>query len=395
MSLMARIGFAPRARTTPARYVQTRAVGRPAPRNSPLDRLWRWIVRAVYQRPAMSAFAHDIISAPLPVAVGTEIINICNADCSFCGYGKGEDGKGGDPRVKQKLNPEVFTHALKLFDAAGGGVFTLSPILGEVSVHPRWLDMVREARSFPNIKGVSCFTNGILLDRFGSDNILKSGLTNISFSTSLTGREAYNRLYGVDKYDTVVNNLFDLLETNKRLGRPVHITVLLRIDKPFAKFFASDIYERLCSLMNTRDIEILDDAWDGYKGLIKQEALPIGHKFKDNYPDKSVPCYAMFRKLEIMLDGTIQACACRIEPELWGGNILDHKTLHEAWRDPGLERLRNDWFEGKLQDCCKTCEHYIPYTNLLRPTEPKRVARHALGRVKRAVLGSTRQPIQF
>ena len=38
-----------------------------------------------------------------PLAVGCEIDNICNADCSFCGYGKGADG-----RKKQFLNIKVI-----------------------------------------------------------------------------------------------------------------------------------------------------------------------------------------------------------------------------------------------------------------------------------------------
>ena len=39
-----------------------------------------------------------------PNSAGAEVINICNANCSFCGYGKGENGKAADPRVKQKID---------------------------------------------------------------------------------------------------------------------------------------------------------------------------------------------------------------------------------------------------------------------------------------------------
>ena len=42
-----------------------------------------------------------------PNSAGAEVINICNADCSFCGYGKGKDGKAADPRVKQKIDIEL------------------------------------------------------------------------------------------------------------------------------------------------------------------------------------------------------------------------------------------------------------------------------------------------
>lgn len=366
--------------------IATDAVARPADDLSLRQRVWRAFVRSVYGRAEMPVYPIDLVRSRLPIGVGTEIINICNADCSFCGYGKGEDGKAADPRVKGKLKPEVFRHALKLFSESGGGIFVLTPILGEVSAHPGWLDMVREARSWANVSGVSCFTNAILLDRFGSQAILESGLTQINVSTALTSREAYNRLYGVDKYDVVLKNIIDLLETNRRLGEPVYIDIHLRIDKPFENFLASDVYKRLALLIDPRRIRLLDDDWDDFHGVIGKEGLPVGHKFKEQYVDKRVPCYAMFRKLEVLTDGTIQACACRVEPELWGGNILNYERLEDAWRDPGLEKLRNNWFDGKISKCCERCSHYIPYTNLLSPAKPRRVLRRLLSNARRALV---------
>lgn len=362
------------------------AVGRPKERNSIFARAWRAFARAATGKPNLPVFAHDVISAPLPEGVNAEIINICNADCSFCGYGKGEDGKAADPRVKRKLDPAVFRHLLKIFNESGGGRFSLTPILGEVTAHPDWLKMVREARLWPNVKEVNCFTNAILLDRFGSKEVLTSGLTHMSVSTSLGGREQYKRLYGVDKFDVVVKNVLDLLRTNKELGLPVEIDLMLRMDKPFDDFFASPLYAELTLLIDAKRVHMLDDNWDDFRGIIGQEGIPKGHTFKDQYADKSTPCYALFRQLEVLGDGTIQGCTCRVEPELWGGNIKKYDSLFEAWKDPGLERLRENWFNGTLSECCKGCSHYIPYTNLARGGAPKAVFRSALGRLRRAVL---------
>lgn len=381
---MTAFGRAPRV--VRAAHVAVNVDGVPSDKLSLRQRAWRAVVRKVYGKPEMPVYPGDLVKARKPIGVGTEIINICNADCSFCGYGKGDDGKAADPRVKGKLKPEVLKHTLRLFSEGGGGIFVLSPILGEVSAHPGWLDMVREARSWPNITGVTCFTNAILLDRFGSEAICKSGLTQMSVSTCLTSREAYKRLYGVDKYDVVVANVLDLLATNKRLGNPVHLDLRLRIDKPFEAFYASDLYKTIVQLIDPRRIEILEDDWDDFHGIIKKDALPIGHAFKEQYVDKKVPCYAMFRKLEILTDGTIQACACRVEPELWGGNIMSYDRLEDAWRDPGLERLRTNWFDGKLSKCCETCTHYIPYTSLLKPARPARVFKRVLSNVKRKLV---------
>ena len=50
-----------------------------------------------------------------PNSAGAEVINICNANCSFCGYGKGENGKAADPRVKQKIDVKALKHFLKIY----------------------------------------------------------------------------------------------------------------------------------------------------------------------------------------------------------------------------------------------------------------------------------------
>lgn len=340
-----------------------------------LQRLWRSVVRWALGKPRAAVYAQDVLYSELPIDVGAEIINTCNADCSFCGYGKGPKGKAADPRPKRKLEASAYTHILKMYSDAGGGSFALSPILGEITAHPKWIEMVRQARSYQNITGVSCFTNAILLDRFDTREILSSGLTHMAISTSLGSREQYNRLYGVDKYDTVLENILNLLRLNTAMNKPVLISVLLRIDKPFEPFLASDLYNEIASHIGVHNIEILDNLWDDFHGIIDESGIPAGHEFKRDAVDKTTPCYALFRKLQVLIDGTVQGCSCRIEPELWGGNILDYDNLAAAWKDPGLQRLRQNWLAGEIPECCKSCSHYQPFTNLIEDTSPGRLVR--------------------
>lgn len=341
--------------------------------SDPLRLAWAWSVKKISGNPRKIVTEEDILNVDTPNSVGCEIINICNARCSFCGYGKGKDGKAADPRKKGKLDRDVFRHTLKLFSQAGGGNFSLTPILGEASADPKWLELVKEAVSYPNIDSVSCFTNAILLDRFGYNEILTSGLHTINISTALGSREQYKRLYGKDKYETVLNNIIGMLKENNRLGNPVLIRLFLRIDKPFSNFTDSDVYRQLCDLIDADNFLTLDDAWDDFRGLISQDEIPKGHQFSPPITDKSKPCYALYRKLEVLTDGKIQACSCRVEPELWCGNIMDYDTIEEAWRNPELENLRASWHDGKIPDCCQACSHYEPYTNLIREVSPRSI----------------------
>jgi len=303
-----------------------------------------------------------------PYTAGAEVINICNANCSFCGYGKGEKGKDADPRVKGKIDTEALYHLVDIYSKNGGGNFSLSPILGEVSAHPDWLNLVKNIKKYKNIKTTSCFTNATLLHRHGFKEILLSGLDTMTISTALGNKEQYRRLYGIDMYEQVKSNIINILKKNNELNNPVEIYLALRIDKPYKKFFSSVVYKKIKSLIKPQNISILE-SWDDFRGIIKQEGLPKGHIFKKlkfNEERKSIPCYALYRKLQILTDGTIQGCSCRIEPELWGGNIKNYNNLHDAWNDKQIESIRNDWFKGKLKECCKQCSHYQPYTEIFR-----------------------------
>ena len=345
--------------------VQAEDVKPLTPRRNVVRRIRHLVLRHIYRDENLWFDNVDVLTSPKPRGVGCEINNTCNAKCTFCGYGKGPDGKAADPRNKGMMDIGVFRHTLKLFSAAGGGNLSLSPILGEATTDKRWLDLVREARSYSNITRVSCYTNAILTHQFGAREILLSGLTSMNISTALGSREQYRRLYGVDKYDQVVRNIFDILNANKELGHPVHVTLMLRIDKPFDDFYDSDLFKDLSLLISRDNISLLEHTWDDFKGLIDTAGLPQGHTFRQQYDDKRTPCYAPYRTLEVLTDGTLQACACRVEPELWVGNIRDYDSLEEAWRSPALEKLRGDWMSGDVPECCKQCSHYLPYTDLI------------------------------
>ena len=53
-----------------------------------LSKTWRWFVRKALKDPKRLVLLSDVINSTIPRLVGTEITNICNADCTFCGYNK-------------------------------------------------------------------------------------------------------------------------------------------------------------------------------------------------------------------------------------------------------------------------------------------------------------------
>ena len=53
--------------------------------------------------------------------------------------------------------------------------------------------------------------------------------------------------------------------------------------------------------------------------------------------------------------GPFKVKSCRVEPDLWSDNVLNHSTLESAWKNPKFQKIRNNWFNGIVPECCKKC----------------------------------------
>ena len=183
-------------------------------------------------------------------------------------------------------------------------------------------------------------------------------------SLAIGSEEQYKRLYGRDSYKLTFNNILQFIEkNNQRRGKRIPVKVLLRVDKPFSKTIESEDFKTIEGLIGKHRISFLDE-WDDYNGLIKKEDLPLGHTFKKVRPIAEIPCYALYRKLEVLKDGDVSCCICRLSEELIVGNIFDSASFKDIWHGESLKRLRENWLIGKYPRICATCSHYQPVTDL-------------------------------
>ena len=107
-----------------------------------------------------------------PFELHLELTNLCNAKCIFCPY-------QFQKRKTDFMPDEVFYKAVKDFCDIGGGSVILTPIVGEALIDPKLLDRVKYLRSQYPIDRIELTTNGILLDKYGIEEILDSGITSI------------------------------------------------------------------------------------------------------------------------------------------------------------------------------------------------------------------------
>src|SRR5260221_3153260 len=187
-------------------------------------------------------------------AVGIEVSNICNANCVVYAYQCQE-------RPKQFMSDELFQMCLDQFVELGGGVTSLGSLVGDPLLDPQYAERVRMARARPEITGVSATTNVIHLDKVGAKNLLQSGITHITVSTTGFDEEMYSRIFRTRNYERMKANLLELLRVNAELGHPARIEVGLRIDRPLSDLMNDPDFSEVVRLADVVSSSAYYDNW--------------------------------------------------------------------------------------------------------------------------------------
>lgn len=289
------------------------------------------------------------------MSFGIETTNICNANCSFCGYRYME-------RPKTVIENALYEKAIDEFDASGGGTLNFTPTVGDPLVNKDIVEKIRYADAKANIFDIFLYTNGILLDRIGFEALLTSGLTRLAISTYFGDKDGYEKLYGKNVYDKVVDNIIEVAKINQSLGSPVRITLHLRVDADGDAWMKLPEYQTIQDLVGERNISYLT-AYDTWSGRIGLEDLPRGCTVVEPVPyEEKVksPCFELFRRVHILADGSVGACVCvDIESEIKIGDIAD-QSLEEIWSGEKVAHYRETWGSGGMPEVCKGCTRYTP-----------------------------------
>lgn len=301
-----------------------------------------------------------------PFELHLELTNLCNADCVFCPY-------QFQTREVQFMPDDVFHKAVNDYAAAGGGSVGLTPIVGDALIDPKFLKRVHYLRSLPQIDRIWLTTNCILLDKFGVDDVLQSGITALNVSTAGFDEEMYRRVYRNASYQRMRRNVMELVERNTALGSPVAITIALRPDRPLDAVMADPDFQPILAHKPQ-----LDFTWSftSANGRITRDILPASMKLRV-VTSRPEPCVNTYNGLMVLPDGTVMACSCVAAMDavndLGAGNIM--KTpLAEIWSSSAVHNLRSSFGTGALNSTCSGCDMYRDL-EFYRTAEGRRRAR--------------------
>ncbi|TES90008.1 MAG: radical SAM protein [Candidatus Cloacimonadota bacterium] len=284
-----------------------------------------------------------------PATLLVELTNICNANCIYCGYRFMKRDKG---IMKQKL----FEKLIDEFDDKSGGDINLTGVVGDPLIDRNIVEKIKYSMAKKNIRNIKFSTNGILLQRIGVKKLLESGVNSILINIGGMDKETYKRLFGVDDFYKVYENVRKILLTNKSMHGKVDLTIVIKV------ISLEDVLKNksclsLKELAKECDARIIfDNIYDSWSGRISKKDMVDDMKLKMNR-EKKEPCSLLYNTLSIMWNGDVVPCCRDIDGEVILGNILQ-QSIDEIWRGDILKNLRRSFTKGSIPAICKKCEHY-------------------------------------
>ena len=318
-----------------------------------------------------------------------EITNLCNFHCTFC----------PDEIMERKRGLMDFEDACKIFDQVAREKDRLGPLypiklhqMGEPSIHPRLVDIVRYAEQEKGLP-IELNTNCSLLTPELVDGLYGAGLTNyiLSYQTpdaeSFETRKVKNKKLTFDIYLEKVRMAverkiatgastkleIDIMNTLGSAGIQI-VGANSQADRVMLDWiaFARSIERKYGLEPKKHDLNFVDGGFrflehDADTG--RYEILPGVdilwkelHTWGNIIHGESVKqkvdgyCPAPNEQFVILWDGTVTVCCTDYEGTLAMGNVHE-QSIEEIWTGPKWRRLRETMWEDVLESkTCRVCK---------------------------------------
>lgn len=266
-----------------------------------------------------------------------EPTNDCILNCLFC--------------VRRQMKRPVGYMPLKLVEeiskqAKEYGAYGIRLLRwGEPLMHPDIVEMVKIISSYGLLSHIT--TNGILLDKKMSRNLIDAGLTSINISMQGTTTKEYKLLRNNDYLPLISENIKQLMKM-KKTNPHVHIstTITDETDEDVKRWKKKwEPYSDSTGVGYTWFRRLKD------KSLVK-DFLPREHPMKHRFK-----CIEVMIKLSIDWDGTVSPCCLDYDQQLSIGNIYE-TNLKDLFNSPQAKAIRTLLSQERqyMFDLCKTCE---------------------------------------
>lgn len=284
--------------------------------------------------------------------ISIALTNICNAKCVFCAYPKTIMPKGF--LQEQDLNTSIL-----LIKKLNINMVDLTPTVGDVLLDKN-LELRIDKFYQNNIK-IHFTTNLIAAKDFLYDESFLKKISRINISLSSLDKDDYFKIYGVDKFDIVFENLCKLLEVCRKLKlknkQIPKIFIWFRNSQKPSKIIRNSKFKFIKQYFG-ENVSLSFTAWmDNWGGVVTKNDIKGWMRLKP-YFKLNKPCVGL-SNLSILQDGKIRLCGCRFKDfendDLVVGNVNDNQEIILN----NIKPIILNFYKGKRPLVCQKCTFYM------------------------------------
>lgn len=311
-----------------------------------------------------------------PATLTLDISSTCNLKCGMCSLNKWQSSKN-------LMQMETFNKLLPIFPKVKAVGFTCS---GEPLMNKNIVEMVRAIKEVShNTTLVGFNTNAMLLNERIAGELIDANLDMLEFSVDGATKKTYESIRVGAKFDTVIKNIRNLIETKKRLGKKnLNLSIRMTVSR-------DNINELSAMVELARELGISKLLVNGIEPYTKEMAAKTTYGRK---PNKEVEkLFTLARKkarehnMQLVLpeltpfeytkcklsdcticwDGEVVPCSQlsykrpyyyfgleKKHPKLIFGSI-NEKSLLDIWNSEKYTAFRKQLMAGKFPEFCKYC----------------------------------------
>jgi hypothetical protein len=271
--------------------------------------------------------------APFPLHVDFEASSRCNLSCSMCFRHHIEDPQYTD------MDFGLFQKGID--ECAANNLYSIRlSWRGECTLNPRLFDMIAYAKQ-AGIKEVSLLTNGSLLDKPFSHELIRAGLDYLTVSVD-GPKHHYNKLRAPLDFDQTKRNIAYLYEArNKMCGYP---RIKVQGIWTYIKEDVKGYYNQFVDITDKINFNPEHD-----------------YALRDVPQDADFVCQFPWQRISITSTGLVPLCIADWNNSILLGNLAQH-TIKEIWLGELMENHRRLQVSGRRLEAepCQRCHRPSP-----------------------------------
>jgi len=335
------------------------------------DRIINWIKRA--RKRVVGMTLKDRVSLKRIRTIDIEPIAACNLRCAFCpvpGWQRAKDTTA----MKFEFFKAVVDQfpSLKKIKLQGMG----EPLLNKDL--PRMIQYAASRKI-----GTHVLTNGTVLAGDLGDELLRSGLSDLTFSIDGATKETYESVRRGADYDRVFGNIRKVCDLKKQNNYKTRINVVCLVSGPKVLVEVPSLI-RICADMGVDKVHVKGrlkewsgsksdgnfsfksvcvDDMKGFEDIMseaKKLADQYGIKFSTGNSETAMysaanPCMWPWASLYISTEGKVVPCCTIGIPETWTLGDLKVDTARDIWNNGKYSGLRRSIRKHMIPEKCRGC----------------------------------------